>query len=147
MKAFDKPNDRTTSGIRRWFQFRLRTLLCIMVLISFASSLWHPVIRPWLDSRQQSDEKIDIAALVQALKKRVSPSSAKEIVPRPYGDETGTSWLDSRQQSDEKIDIAALVQALKKRVSPSSAKMIVIRPYGDETGTSANANPSPNDRR
>ena len=73
-----------------------------MVLISFASSLWHPVIRPWLDSRQQSDEEIDIGALVQALKKRISPSSAKEIVIRPYGcnGDTGTSANVSQTSND-----------------------------------------------
>ena len=97
MKAFHKPYGRTTSGIQRWFQFRLRTLLCIMVLVSFASSLWHPVIRPWLDSRQQSDEKIDIAALVQALKKRISPSGATW-----RNDDTGTSANANQSPNDRR---------------------------------------------
>ena len=35
---------------------------------------------------EDSEEKIDIAALVQALKKRINPSGVKEIIIRPYGD-------------------------------------------------------------
>jgi len=48
------------------------------------------------------DEKIDIAALVQALKKRISPSSAKEIVIRPYGDDTGTSANANQSPNDRR---------------------------------------------
>ncbi|MCH7727640.1 MAG: hypothetical protein IH991_14330 [Planctomycetes bacterium] len=62
------------------------------------------MIRPWLDSRQQSDEEIDIAALVQALKKRINPSSAKVIILRPYGynDDTGASANANQSPNDRR---------------------------------------------
>ena len=93
MKAFHKPYDRMTSRIRPWFQFRLRTLLCIMTLFSFAFALSRPVIRPWLESFQQKDaeiSEIDIDAVIRAIKRRIPAGSAKEIRVRPYGSEDAT---------------------------------------------------------
>ncbi len=54
-----------------------------MTLASFASAIWHPVVRPWLDTRQRE------AALLEAMRKavsvRVPPCSSKLIVIRQYG--------------------------------------------------------------
>lgn len=51
MKSLQRIYDRIKSGIR--LQFRLRMLICIIAVVAIAASLWHPVIRPWLESRKQ----------------------------------------------------------------------------------------------
>ena len=95
-----KPHNRTIYGTRGWFRFRLRTLLGIMLLVALASSLWQPVIRPWLDSRQL---EVEIAELIEALNQR-RPHSIKEIPIRTYhgNDGAGMSAISNPRLNDHR---------------------------------------------
>ena len=72
-----------TSEVRRWFQLRLRTLLCAMVLTCLASALWKPVIRPWIYSRQRDDEFMRTLRAVEAT---FVPLPDKPLMSPPAGE-------------------------------------------------------------
>ncbi|MCH7728425.1 MAG: protein translocase subunit SecD, partial [Planctomycetes bacterium] len=72
---------------------------------------------------EDSEEKIDIGALVQALKKRINPSGVKEIIIRPYGDnkvEIIVPGLDAQE-----------IEALKKQLR--AAGVLKFRIVANET--------------